>query len=214
MIKSKFLIVTSLSLVLAGCSTLDANTSMYSVHQPVVERTNYAIDVNTAGGGISSSERVRVSEWFDALKLGYGDRIALDYGDGYSNAAAKQDVAELADRHGMLLVDTAPVTPGNVAPGTVRIVVTRSKASVPGCPDNSKTSDRNYNSAVSSNYGCAANSNLAAMIADPEDLVRGQQTDPMDGNTGKKAIDALRVKAAKAGVTSGGGGGGGSGGSK
>ncbi len=219
MIKNKFLITASLSIALAGCGTLlDTNTSMYSVHQPVVERTNYAIDVNTSGGGISSSEQVRVGEWFDALKLGYGDRIALDYGDGYSNAAAKQDVSDLANRNGMLLVDTAPVTPGNVAPGTVRIVVTRSKASVPSCPDNSKTSDRNFNSALSSNYGCSANSNLAAMIADPEDLVRGQETDPMDANTNSKAVKALREKPAKAGViggnVGGGGGGGGTGGSK
>jgi pilus assembly protein CpaD len=206
MIKSKFLITASLSLVLASCGTLDTNTSMYSVHQPVVERTNYAIDVNTSGGGISPGEQVRVAEWFDALKLGYGDRIALDYGDGYANAAAKQDVANLAERHGMLLVDTAPVTHGNVASGTVRLVVTRSKASVPSCPDWSKTSDRNYNGANHSNYGCATNTNIAAMIADPEDLIRGRQTDPMDNNTSGKAVKALRDKNSSGGATGGGSG--------
>ncbi len=202
MIKQKFLIAASFSIALAGCSTSGLNTSMYSIHQPVVERTNYAIDVNTGGNGLSSSERVRVSEWFDALKLGYGDRIALDYGDGgYANAAVRHDIAELANGRGMLLSETPPITAGNVEPGTARIVVTRSKASVPSCPDWSKSSDRNYNTANHSNYGCAMNSNIAAMVADPEDLVRGQETASMDSNTGNKAVKALRDKPAVAGVT-------------
>ncbi len=191
---TKFLIAASLSLTLAGCGAMGANTSMYSVHQPVVERTNYAIDVNTDGSGISMAERTRVGEWFDALKLGYGDRIALDYGDGYPSAATRQVVSDFADKYGMLVGDTAPVTVGNVAPGTVRIVVTRSKASVPSCPDLHKTTESNYNASNSSNYGCATNTNLAAMIADPEDLVRGRSTAPIDGNGGNAAINANRAK--------------------
>ena len=200
--KHTFLIAASFSIALGGCSTAGINTSMYSVHQPVVERTNYVIDVNTSGGGISSAEQVRVAEWFDALKLGYGDKVALDYGDnGYANAAVRQDIANLAKSRGMLIGETPPVTVGNVSPGSVRIVVSRSKASVPSCPDWSKTSDRNYNTAVHSNYGCAMNSNLAAMVADSEDLVRGQETARADSNSGNKAIKALRDKPAVAGAT-------------
>jgi pilus assembly protein CpaD len=96
-----------------------------------------------------------------------------------------------------LLVDTPPVTAGNVAPGTVRVVVSRSTASVPSCPDWSKTTEANYNSSNHSNYGCASNSNLAAMIADPEDLVRGQKP-KVDGNSGNVAANAHRAKTAGA----------------
>jgi type IV pilus biogenesis protein CpaD/CtpE len=39
------------------------------------------------------------------------------------------------------------------------------------------------------------------MIADPEDLVRGQETAQMDTNSGSKAVKALRDKSAAAGVT-------------
>lgn len=195
MIKTKFLIAASCSLALTGCGAMmDANTSMYSVHQPVVERTNFAIDVNTDGTSIPVSEQRRVGEWFDALKLGYGDRIALDYGDGYAGAASRNVVAELASARGMLLNDTAPITVGNIVPGTMRIVVTRSTASVPSCPDWSKTSDRNYNTSNHSNYGCSTNSNIAAMIADPEDLVRGHEAKPIDGNSGNAAVNVHRTK--------------------
>jgi pilus assembly protein CpaD len=191
---TKFLITVSLSLALAGCGSLGSNTSMYSVHQPVVERTNYAIDVNVDGSGIPVGEQRRMGEWFDALQLGYGDRVAIDYGSGYANAAAKQAVSDAAADRGILVGDTAPVTSGQVALGTVRVVVTRSKASVPSCPDWSTTSDSNFNTNNHSNYGCSVNSNLAAMIADPEDLVRGREDKKLDSNSGTKAVNAHRAK--------------------
>jgi pilus assembly protein CpaD len=76
----------------------------------------------------------------------------------------------------------------------IRVIVTRSTASVPSCPDWSTSSDANYNSGNHSNHGCAINSNIAAMIADPEDLVRGRDSRKLDNNSGKKAVDAYRAK--------------------
>ena len=184
--KAKFIATAALAFCLAGCGSMGANTSMYSTNQPVVERTNYAIDVNLDGySGIADPERQRVADWFDTLKLGFGDKIALDYGDGSVSAAAKQQVALLAADHGMVLGETAPVTNGYIASGTARIVVTRSKASVPNCPNWEKPNDANFNSSNHPNYGCAVNSNMAAMVSDPEDLVRGRESTPRNSRGGK-----------------------------
>lgn len=180
--KAKIILFASITGILSGCGTIGAtgaNTSLYSTNQPVVTRTNYAIDVNTDGySGIPASETQRVSEWFDALKLGFGDRISVDFGDYGANNAVKQEVARLASLHAMTMVDKAPVTPGVVAAGTARIIVTRSDATVPNCPNWSKHTESNYNSSNHPGYGCAVNSNLAAMVADPEDLVRGRESTP------------------------------------
>ncbi|MEE9433424.1 MAG: CpaD family pilus assembly protein [Sphingorhabdus sp.] len=192
--KHKYIIAASLAFTLAGCGAMGDNTSLYSVNQPVVTRTNYAIDLNLDSSGVSGPEKTRVSEWFDALDLGYGDRIALDFGGGYPSAAARQDVANLAAERGMLLTATAPVTQGNVHAGTVRVVVTRSEASVPNCPNWSKYSDANYNSYTHPNYGCATNSNLASMVADAEDLVRGKEAGPNDSGSGNEAVNKHRAK--------------------
>ena len=195
MSNTKLLLTAMISFGLAGCGSIGANTSVYSTNQPIVQRTNFAIDVNSNGStGIASSEMVRLSEWMNALKLGYGDRVAVDFGDGYTNRLLVDDVAKLARDRGILMTDTAPLTEGRVAPGTVRIVVTRSSASVPGCPNWSKTTEANYNASTHPNYGCATNSNLAAMIADPEDLVRGKDSESLDANSGKRAIEAYRAK--------------------
>ncbi len=182
-----------LSLALGGCAGLTAknNNMVESIHQPVVERTNYTLDLATSPGGLSVPEQRRLANWFDALDLRYGDRIAID--DPLSSGATRAAVEAVASRYGILLSEGAPVTPGYVNAGTARIVVSRSSASVPGCPDWSKNSENALMNETSTNYGCAVNSNLAAMVANPEDLVRGSsttgQTAVMSSN---KAIDTYR----------------------
>jgi pilus assembly protein CpaD len=92
--------------------------------------------------------------------------------------------------------DDAPVTPGYVNAGMARVIVTRAVASVPGCPDWSTTSETNWRNATSSSFGCAVNGNLAAMVADPEHLVRGAEgTGETIVMSSTKAIETYRSKA-------------------
>ncbi|MCA1661455.1 MAG: CpaD family pilus assembly protein [Novosphingobium sp.] len=173
---------------LAGCAT---NRSLESVHQPVVSRSNFTLDVATYGGALALPEQRRLAGWFDALDLRYGDRVSVD--DPSGSGATREAVAALAARHGLLVSDDAPVTAGAIPPGAARVVVSRSSATVPGCPDWSSKSDTNLNNATYSNYGCAANSNLAAMVADPEHLLRGANgTGETVVMSSSKAIDSYR----------------------
>ncbi len=194
MSSKKFLIAALLTAGLTACGTPGTNTSLYSVHQPVVERTNYSIDLDASGAELSSVETNRLTQWFDALELRYGDRVSIDYGNGYANAAVNQRVARLAAERGIIVAQTAPITAGAITAGTARVVVTRSKASVPSCPNWSTDTDTNDNAANHSNYGCSVNSNLAAMIADPEDLVRGRRAETLDDNEGSAAVNTRRAK--------------------
>lgn len=161
----------SLVLILAGCGGIADNASLESVHQPVVSRTNFALDLTTGPDGVSVPEQRRLSGWFEALDLRYGDRVSID--DPMRSSATRAALEAVAGRYGVLLADEAPVTPGQIPAGTVRVVVSRSTASVPGCPDWSKKSDSTLLNGTSSNYGCATNANLAAMVADPEHLLKG-----------------------------------------
>jgi pilus assembly protein CpaD len=183
-----------LSLPLAACNAPSAelNRSLESVHQPVVQRTSFVFDVSTLpGGGLAVSEQRRLAGWLDALDLGYGDRISLD--DPVDSDQTRDSVEKVAGRFGILLAAVAPVTEGAIAPGTARVVVSRTEAYVPGCPDWATKVDNKNTSATSSNYGCAINGNMAAMVANKEDLVRGAKgmsTTLVQSNT--KAIQAYR----------------------
>lgn len=180
---------------LAGCTSpgVPVNRSLESVHQPIVQRTNYTIDLATGPEGLAIEEQRRLAGWFDAMDLRYGDKIAID--DPVASRATRGSVEAVAARFGMLLGESAPPTPGYVNAGTVRIVVSRSTASVKGCPDWGTKSDTNMNNATASGYGCAINGNLAAMVANPEDLVKGAST---SGQTtvmsSDKALDSYRTQ--------------------
>lgn len=184
----------SLSFALGACGGMPTNPSLNSIKQPVVERTNYTFDVQAPGGGLTIPEQQRLAAWFEAMELGYGDRLSIE--DPMMSAATREGIAKLAARHGVLVSEGAPVTAGYIQPGSARIVVTRSTASVPGCPDWSAKSDMNYNNSTSPGYGCAVNSNMAAMVANPEDLITGQTgTGQTVVSTGTKAIDSYRAQA-------------------
>ncbi|MXO58083.1 pilus assembly protein CpaD [Altererythrobacter salegens] len=163
----------SLGLATGACATNGApkNYSLDSVNQPVIERANYALDLTANSTGLPVTEQGRLIDWFDSLGLGYGDRVSID--DPMSSVAVHDAVAKLAGRYGLLVSAGAPVTEGYVDPGKVRVVVTRSHAAVPNCPNwDDKLADYGDN-ATHSGFGCAVNGNIAAMIADPEHLLHG-----------------------------------------
>ncbi|HEX8447654.1 MAG TPA: CpaD family pilus assembly lipoprotein [Sphingomonas sp.] len=163
------------ALALSGCGTptVPVNRGLESVHQPVVARSDFAIDVRADGFAITPAEDRRLTGWFDAMKLGYGDRITIDDG-ARGEPGARDAIAAIVARYGLLLGDTPPVTANVVADGNVRVIISRSTASVPGCPDWSTASRPYSDGSTDSNYGCASNSNLALMVADPQDLVAGR----------------------------------------
>ena len=191
----RFAFAVSVAFGLSGCGigTLSDNRSIESVNQPVVARQNFTLDVAAGPGGLSVPEQARLAGWFEALDLRYGDRIAID--DPMKNPATTDAIGRLAGRHGLLVTAAAPVTPGYVNAGTVRVVITRSTASVPDCPNWKGKSDTNLNNSTSRNYGCAVNGNLAAMVADPEHLLTGASG---SGETvimrSDKALDLYRTQ--------------------
>ncbi len=190
-------IALSLGLATAACTAGGSNAAMGgldSVKQPVVQRNNFTFDLVTGSGGLSLPEQRRLAGWFESLDLRYSDKVYID--DPMASAATRDAIASIAGRYGVLLSKGAPVTPGYVDPGKARVVVTRASAEVPGCPDWSDKSLSHYGNGSWSGYGCATNSNLAAMVADPEDLIRGQRgTGETVVMSSTKAIDSYRKQA-------------------
>lgn len=168
----------------------EVNRSVDSWNQPIVHRTDYVLDLQSSDNGLSSAERGRLRAWFGSLGLGYGDRVWVD--EPYGASRGGNDVARVAAEYGLLLGEGAPVTEGEPQPGTVRVIVSRSIAAVPGCPNFNEAGP----SSTSANYGCAVNSNWAAMVADPSDLVLGQAgSGTADASASNKAIKVYREAA-------------------
>lgn len=175
--------------LLAGCGDY---RGLESARQPVVSRTDYALDLNTSGYALAPGEDARLAGWLTTMRVGYGDTVSVDNPSGA--AGVRDQIGAQAASRGLLLADTAPVTAGAIAPGTVRVVVSRATARVPNCPDfRGEEAGINFSARTTANYGCGINSTLSAMVANPVDLVRGQPgSDTLGPATAVKAIDAYR----------------------
>lgn len=187
------LIPLILASALAGCTAGMRDLpdrGLASVNVPVVTSADYMFDLSAPDGSLASGQAERLDGWFQGLGLGYGDSI---YVDGVYTDAARAQIAEVAGRYGLLLQLSAPVTAGVIQPGTVRVVVSRRRAEVPGCPNWSVPAQPNYANRTMSNFGCGVNSNLAAMVANPEDLIHGREgTGVGDAVTASKAVQYYR----------------------
>ena len=167
----------------------DPARGVEAVNVPVVTRADFAFDAVAPDGTLPASERARLDAWFAALGLGYGDRV---YVSGPYAEGARGDVAMVAGQYGLLVSPGSPVIAGAVNPGTVRVIVSRTTASLPGCPNWREPAQPNFANRSMSNFGCAVNGNLAAMVADPQDLVWGREGGIVDAATANRAIQSYR----------------------
>jgi pilus assembly protein CpaD len=178
----------------AACATAPdngpADRGLSSVNEPVLSRATFALDVAAPGGAVAPAELARLDGWFQGLGLGYGDSI---YVDGAYSDTARTQVAEVAGKYGMMVLPAAPVSASVVPPDMVRVLVSRTRAEVPGCPNWSRPASPNYENRTTSNFGCAVNSNYAAMVANPEDLIHGRDGSGIDAFTASRAVESYRT---------------------
>jgi len=189
--------IVLLASAVAACTTptVDQPTrALMAVNQPVVSRTDYAMDVAAPDGSLPASEEARLDGWFRGFGLGYGDNI---YVDGDYAGSARAEVTRVAGRYGMLVnTGAAPVTAGAINPGTVRVVVSRTRAAMVGCPNWSRPAAPDFDNQQMPSTGCSVNGNLTAMVADPQDLVYGREAGSViDAAAAAKAVQQYRSAA-------------------
>ncbi len=196
-------LIGAAALPLAACGmgpdgkAIGFNRSVDSIHQPVVSYASFTYDVQAAaGGGVSPAERARLDDWLTSINVGYGDHVAIVTDQASYGAAMRDGIALVIARRGLLVEEDGTAQAGVAPEGAVRLIVRRASAAVPGCPDWREKAENNGQGAASSNFGCAANANLAAMVANPDDLVRGQSSDSdLRTATSTRAIQTYRDKA-------------------
>ena len=113
-----------------------------AVNVPVVTSADYVFDAAAPGGALAPGEAERLDGWFQGLGLGYGDTI---YVDGAYAPGARSQVAR--DRRPLWHAGFGRRSGhrrASVPPGSVRVVVSRRRAVVPGCPNWSRPSQPDF----------------------------------------------------------------------
>lgn len=196
-------IAAACTALLSACSTLsngesDAKTSAeehpISVDTQVVTLT---IPIENAAAGLSTTDRARVRAFADSyLRAGHGP-VSVTTPTGSRGDAAAADAA--ADARAVL--DASGVSASDVEAAAYRsaeekrelvLSYTRYVATPPACGDWSSPFKRDFKNLSTPNYGCATRNNLAAMIADPRDLVQPADETPADVAARIRAVGAYR----------------------
>lgn len=151
-----------------------------SIHQPVVRRVEYSLDV-AADMAPGSTEDQRLADWLEALTPVYGDQVALDLGGRAMAGHLPQIMRARLAKFGLAEAPILPVSVTPIPSDKVRIILRRSVASVPGCPSYRGVGGADIGNSGIRGYGCAVNGNIASMIADPNDLLEGKVSPPGEG---------------------------------
>lgn len=81
------------------------------------------------------------------------------------------------------------------------IIVTKSGAHAKACGDWPEDLSRNHQNDEYANFGCAQQNNIAAMVANPNDLVRPRAQTPSDPMRRSNVIDYYRTGTATSAAT-------------
>jgi pilus assembly protein CpaD len=136
--------------------------------------------------------------------FGYGDRLIIEGGE----RPARQRLVEALAAPGRMVEVGGAVPDGR----GLRLTLVRTVATPPTCGDWSDPPTHDFSNLPNGNFGCATQSNLARMVADPNDLAGGAAAGSFDSERMTVLIDAYRndaITITEYNVTSQTGGGGG-----
>jgi pilus assembly protein CpaD len=179
-------IALALAAALTACATphedgFASEGSAPAPHQPVVSFQTRTLVIHFRDG-LETPDPEQIAPLNVLLgtgELGRGDHVLIQRPAGALDRARAELLSAALEREGL-----SPAVAIDPAVGAMemRLIVEHATASAPGCPDWTKSPDRNFANTVHSNFGCATAVNLAAMIADPHDLLNGRALGPEVGD--------------------------------
>jgi len=177
------------TLLLGACNPATVYTDAEAPRNLTLDTSTTRVDLHFAPGSaqLSPAEAGQLRRLAANGAIGAGDRVTVaSAGTPY---VAEQRVASVS----AVLLGYGVVVTGaqlaNVPPNHAIVEVTRTLVTLPPCPNWSKQSQPDDANAPSSNFGCASETNLGLMVANPTDLASART---MRGTAGQPAAAAIQ----------------------
>jgi pilus assembly protein CpaD len=191
----------------AGCSTtgtsdVDMRNFDYRERHPILvsnEPEVFDMRVGLRGPALSPEIETAIRDYVREYRNDGTGGITIQVPTGAANDLAAASTGHAV--HYALVRAGVPRGQIQVAPyevgdhsktGSLRVSYLRVKAVVPTCGLWPSASDTNFENRDSFNFGCTQQKNLAAMVADPADLLTPRAMDPADGNRRADVISKYR----------------------
>ena len=186
--------LTLMTLALTACSHQDEWSGSETEKRNAVEmvRLTHAVKLATDETRLAPAAAAGIVEFLKGVNFGYGDRLVLDAG---ADAAAGAAVTQYLTAAGYTVAPS--LIPLGAGSDAVRIAVERYVVTLPSCPDWRQKAWPNYENAPSSNFGCANATALGLMVANPRDLIEGDDFAGPDGTQAATAIERYHADKVK-----------------
>jgi pilus assembly protein CpaD len=176
------------TLLLGACNPATIYTDAEAPRNLTLDTSTTRVDLRFAPGSaqLTPAEVAQLRHLAASGAIAADDRVTVaSAGTPY---VAEQRVASVS----AVLLGYGIVVSGAqlaaVPPNHAVVEVTRTLVTLPPCPNWSKLSQPDYANAPSSNFGCASETNLGLMVANPTDLASART---MRGTAGQPASAAV-----------------------
>jgi len=182
--------------VLQACTAPDTEWSNVEAPREVrvdYDRLTHATGFAPGTAAVSRIEQADLAQFLRAAEVRSGDPIYLEA--AASDRLAARRIGSLARQltHQGYEVASLPPSRDAVPANHLLVVVERYVVTPPACPNFTKSPGSDHENAVSSNFGCATQTNLSLMVANPRDLVIGRDPGLAPGDPAVLPIQRFRV---------------------
>lgn len=180
--KSVFLGLSCLMLTTGCADSLTSYSGAEPQNRNLVEmvRVPYTIEFISDGSKITEVEVSKLNNFLATSNVTYGDEFSMDFPLDRNGNLSELDKERLSYMSNLLkdsgLYLSAILTPFGMEPSvnTGRLIISKYVVTTPDCGWN-QPAYPNYNNAPTDNFGCATQANLGLMVANPRDLITGQE---------------------------------------
>ena len=211
-------LLVAAALMATGCTPQPARWS--AAESPKANKVDFVTTMHEVhfAPGMATASNAQVKALSGFLKtagLRYGDQVTIDAGPSTGHASRALAARRLRTVTGMLRklhvrahVAPRPTVDGALGRNGVIVTVGRYVVTSPACPDRSKVDNDDFANTDASNFGCATETNLGLMVANPADLVRGEPPGAADGTLMARGVEEYRkgtlMKTLPSGLSGGG----------
>lgn len=176
------------ALLLGACAPVTSYTDAEAPRNLTTDSATTRVDLHFAPGSaqLSPADAAKLRHLAAAGSIGVADRVTVaSSGPPYVVQQRVSSVSATMLPYG-IVVSGAQLA--DVPLNHAVVEVTRTLVTLPPCPNWSKRSQPDYANAPSSNFGCATETNLGLMVANPTDLANARTLGPAAGEPAAAAV--------------------------
>jgi pilus assembly protein CpaD len=150
-----------------------------------IERRSLAVHFSPGAEAPDPAQITALNVLLATGDLGRGDVVRIERPPGPLAQARADMLSTGLTREGL---STSTVISPSTPADELSLRLEHAVASAPGCPDWSKAPGNDFDNTLHSDFGCTTATDLAAMIADPRDLLVGHVMGPAVGDNALAAM--------------------------